>query len=179
MAKAIIKRITVGEGRIVAISNQPSKGSLMSPAIFLIIAGLQGVMSVTLGAYSAHGMAPEFAAQAIAWVETGTQYQMTHACALTATASALCLFSNASCRLGLKVAGVLFAVGAFLFPGALYGLAFFGGSMFATVAPIGGGALILGWIAVAAAGTAAAVRSGSADVVDRSAAGAGDADDAQ
>ena len=148
----------------------------MSLAIFLIIAGLQGVMSVALGAYSAHGMESGFAAQAVAWVETGTRYQMTHACALLATAAAIGCVPDRFCRLWLIAAGAFFAFGGIVFPGALYGLAFLGDAAFGTAAPIGGGALILGWVVVTFVGGVIALRRRSTELLSRSAASPGGAD---
>jgi uncharacterized membrane protein YgdD (TMEM256/DUF423 family) len=49
------------------------------------------------------------------------------------------------------VAQCLFLLGSVLFPGALYALAFGGPRWMGAVAPIGGAAFILGWLALALA----------------------------
>ncbi|NBC31283.1 MAG: DUF423 domain-containing protein [Alphaproteobacteria bacterium] len=121
-------------------------------AVFLVLAGLLGAVAVSVGAYAAHGMAPAFPEQAIAWAETGSRYQMVHAVAVFGTALALTLAGGRAARALLGASGVLFAIGAVLFPGALYGLAFLDVPAFGAVAPFGGGSLILGWVVLAVAG---------------------------
>jgi uncharacterized membrane protein YgdD (TMEM256/DUF423 family) len=59
-----------------------------------------------------------------------------------------------SAKLGGKLAvatQILFLLGSILFSGALYSLAFGGPRWFGAVAPIGGLALIVGWLCVALA----------------------------
>lgn len=123
-------------------------------AVLLALAGVHGAVAVALGAYAAHGMEAVFDPEAVAWVETGSRYQMVHAAALIGTATGLRAAGSRAGRALLAAAGLLFALGALLFPGALYGLAFLQMPFFGAVAPFGGGALILGWMTLAAAGAA-------------------------
>ncbi len=121
---------------------------------WLALAGLHGAVAVALGAFAAHGMADGFPPQAVDWVDTASRYQLVHAAALAALAS---LIGNAAPgwpRRWLGLAAGAFALGPVLFSGALYGLAFTGIRTFGAVAPFGGLALILGWIALAIGGTA-------------------------
>ena len=126
----------------------------MVAAFLLFLSGLYGAVAVALGAYAAHGMDASYAPQAVAWVETASHYQLLHAAAMLAMAAAYCVAHARPVRIALVVAGALFAFGALVFPGSLYALAFVGGSGFGALAPVGGGALILGWLAVAGAGMA-------------------------
>lgn len=120
-----------------------------SDRCLLALAGLYGAASVGLGAFAAHGMEARFGAQAVAWVETGSRYQMVHATAMLAIALALPAVDRG--RRWLIGAGYAFAVGAVVFPGALYLLAFTGQRFWALPAPFGGAALIAGWLTIVAA----------------------------
>lgn len=113
----------------------------------LALAGLYGAVAVGLGAFAAHGMDARFGAQAVAWAETGSRYQMVHAVAMAALALAPPMPGGRA----LTAAGIAFAAGALVFPGTLYLLAFGAGRFWAMATPFGGLALILGWLLVAAA----------------------------
>jgi len=118
----------------------------------LVFAGLHGAVAVALGAYAAHGMGGAFDAAAVGWVETGTRYELAHAAALAAVAALLRGSGHGPGHRALVLAAWAFALGALLFAGSLYGLAFTGRSTFGAIAPFGGGAMILGWIALLVAG---------------------------
>jgi len=118
-------------------------------------AALIGAGSVVAGAFAAHGLDPEADAARIGLLRTGSVYAALHALALLAT---LALAAQGWLTLGWARATLwLFAAGAVLFPGALYGLALQGPRWLGVVAPFGGSALILGWLAMAAG----ALRMGS------------------
>ena len=74
--------------------------------------------------------------------QTAVQYHFWHALAMLAVA----LAGNGP---WLKAAGWLFFAGVLLFSGSLYALAF--GAPLGMVTPLGGLALILGWVAFAIA----------------------------
>ena len=126
--------------------------------LLLLLAGLQGGVAVALGAYAAHGMAGAYAARAVGWVETASQYQLAHAVAIVAVALLAACAPAGLARGAALAAGWGFALGALLFAGALYGLAFTGMGMFGAVAPFGGLAMILGWAALAIGGVLWAMR---------------------
>lgn len=113
---------------------------------WIIVAALSGAISIALGAFAAHGLdlSTEAGRKAREWLQTGSQYEMIHALAIVAVAAlARSAMVNAPVAL---VTQCLFLVGSVLFPGALYALAFGGPRWFGAVAPIGGGAFILGWL---------------------------------
>lgn len=122
--------------------------------ILLILAGLFGAWAVAAGAYAAHGltaaMGPELAERAVSLWTTASHYQMVHAVMLAVVAE---LRQRAE-RYGklLTAAGSCFAVGCLLFPGALYGLGWWGPSLLGAVAPVGGLSLVLGWLLLCVAG---------------------------
>ncbi len=117
----------------------------------LIFAGLSGAIAVGLGAYAAHGMESTFGEIAVSRAETALRYQSIHTLAL------LALFAIAQTawgqargpRKGLAVSALAFCLGILLFSGSLLMLAFAGPSSLGAVAPIGGIALIFGWLCLA------------------------------
>jgi len=116
---------------------------------WIAAAALSGAVSVAAGAFAAHGLDARSQAAEIGWLHTGSLYQALHALALLAVAALK--------RLGMLQAGaaaasqILFLTGIIVFPEALYGLALHGPRWLGAVAPIGGTAFILGWIALTVA----------------------------
>ncbi|MFN3230028.1 MAG: DUF423 domain-containing protein [Asticcacaulis sp.] len=108
-------------------------------AILLFLVAASGLMSVALGAFAAHGMSDP---KAIDWLKTGSQYQITHALAALGSLAWGRLTPKQSLP---RLAVVAFLIGASLFSGALYGLAFGGPRWLGMVAPLGGLTLMLGW----------------------------------
>ena len=99
------------------------------------LAGLSGAIAVAAGAFAAHGAS----GAAARWLHTGAQYQLIHA---VATLAALNLARG-------RLAALFFLVGAAVFAGTLYAMAFGAPHWLGAVTPIGGMALILGWILLA------------------------------
>ncbi|WP_374369060.1 DUF423 domain-containing protein [Dongia sp.] len=115
---------------------------------WLIGAGIQGAMAVGFGAWAAHGAEQVLEPHAIDWVKTGSSYQLWHAIALLGIAALATRFPSRR----LALAGLAFCFGALAFSCSLYGLALGGPFWLVYVTPFGGSLLILGWIAVLAAG---------------------------
>ena len=113
----------------------------------LLCAGVYGFFSVALGAFAAHGLESSLDATRLGWIETGARYQALHALALVGVAL---LQARAGSRLvkPLAVAGAGFALGGLLFPGGLYLAAILGWSFLIPVVPVGGGAFLVGWLAL-------------------------------
>lgn len=114
----------------------------------LAFAGFHGLMAVAFGAWSAHGATAVLPPDAIDWVKTGSSYQLWHAVALLGIAA---LGARQPVRL-VTISGLAFALGALLFSGSLYLLAFSGPHGLVYLTPIGGGLLILGWLLLLIAG---------------------------
>ena len=117
---------------------------------WLIIAGCFGAMAVAMGAWAAHGLAADPAAQRLA--DMPSRYQMLHAVA-PPSLSALPPSSGWAART-LGAARCFTAAGVILFCGTLYGIAAGFGAPFPGAAPLGGVALIAGWLSIAATGVA-------------------------
>jgi uncharacterized membrane protein YgdD (TMEM256/DUF423 family) len=112
--------------------------------VWLAVAGLTGLASVLAGALAAHLGAEPRAAELL---RTGALYGMVHAAALVAV---IALAQGREPRRGpASVAGWSFALGIVLFSGSLFALAAGAGPWLGWVAPFGGGALMLGWAALA------------------------------
>lgn len=118
---------------------------------WIVVAALSGAVSVMAGAFGAHGIDASTAAGARAreLLQTGSHYEIAHALAILAVAA---LTRRAGLKEGLATAAqILFLAGSVLFPGALYALALGGPRWLGAVAPVGGLAFILGWLALALA----------------------------
>ena len=97
---------------------------------------------MVLGAFGAHAFKARLGGEALSVWQTAVQYHFWHALALLAVALA-------GAGPWFKAAGWLFFAGVLLFSGSLYALAF--GVPLGLVTPLGGLALILGWVAFAVA----------------------------
>jgi len=109
----------------------------------VILGGLFGLLGVGMGAFGAHALADTLKANGRQSVyDTAVQYQLIHALAILFVSSAIRRWPGALTR----AAGILFIIGTVFFSGSLYVLAIFNLSIMGAVAPIGGTALILGWL---------------------------------
>lgn len=110
-----------------------------------------GALGVALGAFGAHGLSAQLAANDTVSVwETASQYHLLHAVALYAMAL------GAPSR---RRAWLLLFVGTLVFSGSLYGLAVGGPRWLGPVTPLGGLLMILGWGCLAWPVTAAPTRA--------------------
>lgn len=99
-----------------------------------VLAALSGALAVAAGAFGAHGAE----GQAVEWLKTGGQYQLIHAVAALLAA-----------RMGARISSWLFVGGAGVFAGTLYLMALGLPHWLGAITPIGGAALIAGWICLA------------------------------
>lgn len=107
---------------------------------WILLAGLNGMIAVGMGAYAAHGFAADPYAQSLA--ERASQFQLLHALALLA-ADRLAADGR---RVAHGAAG-LFLAGLVLFCGSLYLKAVTGGPLAVPlVTPAGGISLMAGWL---------------------------------
>ena len=112
---------------------------------FLIIAAIFGFLGVAIGAFGAHALKDKLTPQLLETFETGVRYQMYHVFAIAVVALA-----SAHWRIGLlNISGWLFVAGIIIFSGSLYILSLTGEKMWGAVTPIGGLALLAGWLTFA------------------------------
>jgi len=101
------------------------------------VAALFGFLGVALGAFGAHALKDRLSADGLDWWKTATLYHLVHAAAMLATgrndgrasASTWC-----------------FAAGVALFSGSLYAMALTDARGLGAVTPVGGLALLAGWL---------------------------------
>ncbi|MDA0369436.1 MAG: DUF423 domain-containing protein [Proteobacteria bacterium] len=130
----------------------------MSP-VWIVLAALDGAALVVLGAAGGHGVISDPAL--IRLFDTAADYQAWHMLALLGIGfGGGRLFGTAKWL--ISAAGAAFLVGSALFCGSLYVHALSGSAPLPWAAPIGGTIMILGWVALAAAGLAL-LRARSAD----------------
>ena len=114
---------------------------------WLATGALLGGAAVALGAFGAHGLKTRVPADLLAVFETAARYHLVHALAIVAVAWAAERFPGAC----VTASGWLFLGGILLFSGSLYALVLTGVRGLGAITPLGGLALIAGWILLAAA----------------------------
>ena len=113
--------------------------------LFVTIGSLSGFLGVALGAFAAHALANRIDADLLVSFEVGVRYQMYHSFALIAVGWAHTRWPGAA----LSASGWLFAVGTALFSGSLYALSLSGVRWLGVITPLGGCALLAGWLCLA------------------------------
>lgn len=114
--------------------------------LFLVLAGVNGFIAVSLGAFAAHGLKNMLGADLLATFQTGVQYHMYHSLALLTVGILVLQFPA---QTGLRIAGYLFLAGILIFSGSLYVLALSGIRWLGAITPIGGVAFLGGWAMLA------------------------------
>ena len=100
-----------------------------------------GGLAVALGAFGAHALQSRIGAEALGWWHTAVEYQMWHALAILAVGLS-----------GLRWARLpawLFAAGSVVFCGTLYAIALGAPRWLGAITPLGGLAMIVGWVVLA------------------------------
>lgn len=115
--------------------------------IWLLLAAINGFLSVGFGAFGAHSLKEKVGAAELAAFETGAQYHMYHALALLAVA----WLATQTQSTTVTMAGWAFALGILLFSGSLYVLGATGSRSLVLLTPIGGTAFLVGWLCLAIA----------------------------
>ena len=127
----------------------------MQPHQALMVGSVIAGLSVVTGAFGAHWLKTELPRRGLAETEQRQQldnwdvavrYQMYHALALIAIGL---MNQGSSNSLPLRIASVLFVIGILIFSGSLYVLVLSGMKILGAIVPIGGIAMIAGWIAFA------------------------------
>lgn len=105
------------------------------------LAALSGFIAVALGAFGAHALKDGLSAEALGWWNTATLYLLTH----TVGALAIGLSNRGSL---INKGGYAFILGAGLFAATLYAMALGAPRWFGAITPIGGVAILTGWVLV-------------------------------
>ena len=120
---------------------------------WLLAAALGGLVAVVAGAYGWHGLQADDGARAV--FNKGVEYQMWHSLALLAVAWLADRHPrDTAAGTWARRAGICFMAGIVVFSGSMYFYGFFGGVPLPGVTPLGGVALMAGWMCLGAAAVA-------------------------
>ncbi len=119
---------------IPSTSNMRTMNRIALKRLCAVTAALHGAFAIAAGAFAAHGAEPSNSEL----LRTGAWWQT-----MAALAALYSIWREA------VGAALFFVVGAALFAGGLYALAFNAPNWVGAIAPFGGGSLILGWLALA------------------------------
>ncbi len=111
----------------------------------LVAAALLGATAVALGAFGAHALRGALDEHALGVWRTAVDYQFWHALALLGVG----VLARENATVALRCAAIAFVVGALLFCGSLYALALGAPGFVGAITPLGGVALIIGWLTLA------------------------------
>ena len=114
---------------------------------WLFIGSVAGFLGVAGGAFGAHALKTRLSEQMLANFETGTRYLLAHAVALLVVG----VLAGREGVGDLRLVGFSFSFGMLVFTGTLWVMALTNARWLGAVTPIGGTALIVGWLALAAA----------------------------
>jgi uncharacterized membrane protein YgdD (TMEM256/DUF423 family) len=114
---------------------------------WLFIAAITGALAVLFAAFGEHALAARLEPHSLATFATGARYQLYHALAMGLAA----LAARGAAKSWAQSAALLFFLGILLFSGSLYGLALTQIRVIGFVTPLGGLALIAGWVVLALA----------------------------
>ena len=115
----------------------------MNKILWLRLIAISGALSVMFGAFGAHGLEDRLSASYLDTFNTAVRYQFLHTLVLLGI---ICLPDHLVKLRTLHWVAISFAVGVLLFSGSLYLLVLFDIPSLGVITPIGGAALILGWV---------------------------------
>ena len=118
----------------------------MSSGRILAIAGVLLALATVFGAFGAHALKAHLSPDRLEVYETAVRYHFFHALGLLGVGFALRTIDSSP----LRGAAMLIVIGIVLFSGSLYALTFGAPRAMGIVTPVGGLALIAGWICFAA-----------------------------
>lgn len=112
---------------------------------WVAVAALLGLLGVAGGAFGAHALKSRLTPDELVVFEVGVRYHMYHALALFAVAWVMSLGPS---RLAAAAAWCML-LGVILFSGSLYLMVLLGWKWVGPITPVGGAALMCGWLLLA------------------------------
>ena len=109
---------------------------------WIIVGSVFAVLAVIFGAFGAHGLKSKVSVEDLTIFETGVRYQMYHALVIILLGL---LAMNPNLNIS-PLPFVFFVTGIIVFSGTLYLIPLTGLRWMGAITPIGGFALILGWV---------------------------------
>ncbi len=110
---------------------------------WLVASALFGAIGVVLGAFGAHGLKSRLSDDQLASWNTAVEYHLLHTLALLVVA----LLADSR---PVTISAVSWSIGIVLFSGSIYLLCLGGPRWLGPVTPLGGVALIVGWLGLLA-----------------------------
>ncbi len=107
-----------------------------------MLSGIFGMLGVLAGTFGAHGLRGYLSDEMLQVYRTGVQYHLIHTLAILGTALASARLRSRT----VTMAGWCFTWGIVLFSGSLYIMTITGLKWLGMITPIGGLALIAGWM---------------------------------
>jgi len=114
---------------------------------WLLIGSVAGFLGLAGGAFGAHALKDRLSEAMLANFETGTRYLLVHAVALLVVG----LLAGRAGVGELMATGIGFSIGMLIFTGSLWTMALTDARWLGAITPIGGTALLVGWVALAVA----------------------------
>ena len=119
-----------------------------SARMFLTLGAASAALAVLLGAFGAHSLKTQLAADMMAVYQTGLQYHLFHSLGLLAVGLVALHLSDSR---WLRWSGWLMLAGIVIFSGSLYVLSTTGWRWLGAVTPLGGLSFIVAWVLFAVA----------------------------
>lgn len=116
-----------------------------TPRLLSTLAALLGALAVALGAFGAHALRDTLGPSALALWRTAVDYLFWHVLAALFAAR----YAETADARSASLAALLFLAGAFVFASTLFALALGAPRLLGAVTPLGGAAMIAGWLALA------------------------------
>ena len=113
--------------------------------IFLVAGALALLLAAIFGAYGAHGLQGSLSPADWNAYQTAVQYQFFHGLGLIVTALVAERYPSSGL---IKASGWLLLAGIVFFCGAIFATSFGAPESIGALAPIGGSAFMLGWLAL-------------------------------
>ena len=113
--------------------------------LIIILAGINGFLAVSIGAFAAHMLRDRLSPELLNTFQTGVQYHMYHALGLFGIGLLMLNFPISSL---LRISAYLMIAGIVLFSGSLYLLSITGTKWLGAITPLGGLCFLTAWVLI-------------------------------
>ena len=120
--------------------------------VFVLLAGVLGLLSVGFGAFSEHAIRPNVDAESFRFLMTAVRYNQVHAVVVLALAFGLALPLSAGTLSRLRFAAWAMVMGTVLFSVSIYAAVALDTIALTYITPIGGTILMVAWASLIWAG---------------------------
>jgi len=113
--------------------------------LIIILAGINGFLAVSIGAFAAHTLRDRLSPELLNTFQTGVQYHMYHALSLFGIGLLMLNFPSSTL---LRISAYLMMAGIVLFSGSLYLLSITGTRWLGAITPLGGLCFLAAWMLI-------------------------------